>query len=256
MTALARDYLGHLGLDETAPLEQIHYSHLQNIPFDNLAIHLGEGVSLEIKDISEKLLNQRRGGYCFEHNLLSQEVLTQLGYTVRLHGARVYNPKQLPPVTHLVLEVTLPEGSFLYDVGFGGGGILYPLAFDGRSHEQAGYNFRLEEDVHQWVLRRNESPLYFIQKSDFYFIDCLCANHYTSTYPDSPFVKTLTFQKFFANQRLILRKQDQLWRKTLISPEKEEVNVLRPQQVEECLHTQFNYPLTDKVLAMIYKDLG
>jgi N-hydroxyarylamine O-acetyltransferase len=256
MTTLAGDYLSHLGLDQMASLAEIHYSHLQTIPFDNLGIHLGEGVSLDIKNIREKLLQKRRGGYCFEHNLLSREVLTQLGHSIRLHGARVFHPKQIPPVTHLVLEIMLPQGSFLYDVGFGGGGILYPLAFDGQSHEQAGYEFRLEEEALQWTLLRNDVPLYYIQKSEFFYIDCLCANHYTSTYPDSPFVKTLTFQKFFGNQRVILRKQEGVWRQTLISPSEEVVSVLSPQELKERLLSQFKYPLTDEMLEIINEGLS
>lgn len=98
--------------------------HVQHIPFENLDILLGRGISLEPSAIEQKLVAQRRGGYCFEHNWLMAEVLTRLGFSATFLSARsrqtTLSTAPLPR-THTLLRVEVPGDatSYLVDVGFG-----------------------------------------------------------------------------------------------------------------------------------------
>jgi len=71
-------------------LKALQCLHLQAIAFENLNPLLGLAVSLDSQALMNKLVDQRRGGYCFENNLLFLEILTGLGFQARGITGRVY----------------------------------------------------------------------------------------------------------------------------------------------------------------------
>ena len=76
--------IGYTG-PRTATLEVLNgimAAHVQSIPFENLDVLLGRPISLAPEDIARKLIAERRGGYCFEHNTLLLHVLEALGFAV------------------------------------------------------------------------------------------------------------------------------------------------------------------------------
>src|SRR6185437_7015450 len=102
-------------------------------------------------DLERKLVAGRRGGYCFEHNLLLTSALEHLGLEVEpmLARARVGGaPLQTRPATNLVLRVTDLDGRQWHaDVGFGLGTLLDPIPFGPSGvHEQSGWSFRVVQD--------------------------------------------------------------------------------------------------------------
>jgi N-hydroxyarylamine O-acetyltransferase len=114
-------YLDRIGVPSRperneATLRGLQLAHLLAVPFENLSIHLGEPISLEPDEIFDKIVNRRRGGFCFELNGLFASLLATLGFEVRLAAAGVYGPAGLgPPLNHLALIVD----GLLVDVGFG-----------------------------------------------------------------------------------------------------------------------------------------
>lgn len=70
-------------------MRALHLLHPQAIPFENLAVLLGRPVKLDLASIQRKLVTDRRGGYCYEHNLLLRSVLQTLGFRVRSFAGRV-----------------------------------------------------------------------------------------------------------------------------------------------------------------------
>lgn len=119
-----RLYLQRLNLTRALPdlkfLKKLHRAHLLHIPFENLDIHYGGKISLEIPKIFEKVVQRRRGGLCFELNALFFHLLSNLGFEAYLGSARVYQNDQLTPeFDHMLVFVVLPEGQFLCDIGFG-----------------------------------------------------------------------------------------------------------------------------------------
>ena len=84
-------YLERVGLTGDPTLAQLDLAHATSIPFENLDPHQGLAVSLELDDLQRKLVAGRRGGYCFEQNLLLKAALeAALGAEVELLLARAW----------------------------------------------------------------------------------------------------------------------------------------------------------------------
>jgi N-hydroxyarylamine O-acetyltransferase len=116
--------IGHAGdrAPTLATLNALILAHVTTIPFENLDILLGKGVSLDADAIVAKLVDGGRGGYCFEHNALFLDVLGTLGFSARPISARVriQRPREFtPPRTHMFVRVELDGVSWLADVGVG-----------------------------------------------------------------------------------------------------------------------------------------
>jgi arylamine N-acetyltransferase len=127
-------YLERIGLSAgvTPTLSAIHRAHATSIPFENLDPHRGIPISLAHEDLERKLVHDRRGGYCFEHNMLLAAALEHLGLTVERMLARVRAgapPGTVRPRSHLVLRVSDGVGVWHADVGFGLGTLLDPIPF-------------------------------------------------------------------------------------------------------------------------------
>lgn len=130
MTVIER-YLSRIGagfpLGHTDPVEVLDdllARHAAAIPFENLDPLTGQGVSLLPADVAGKLIDAHRGGFCHEHALLSQQVLTELGYECFGILARVYRDPALSTPsgqTHHATLVRVDGELRLFDPGFGGG---------------------------------------------------------------------------------------------------------------------------------------
>ncbi|MFL5822153.1 MAG: arylamine N-acetyltransferase family protein, partial [Solirubrobacteraceae bacterium] len=194
-------YLERIGLsgDGGATMQAIHRAHATTVPFENLDPHRGIPISLAQEDLEQKLVAQRRGGYCFEHNLLLASALEHLGLKVEPMLARVRAgapARTLRPRAHLVLRVTDDQGSvWQADVGFGLGTLLEPIPFGpdpGGAHEQAGWSFRVVEEgpelVLQTLLDGEWSDVYAFPPEPVPRVDIETSNWWTCTHPRSPFV--------------------------------------------------------------------
>ena len=106
---------------DLATLAALQWAHLRQIPFENLSIHSGEAIVLEEAALFRKIVEQRRGGFCYELNSLFAALLHELGYRVSLLAARVAGAdgNYGPEFDHLCLAVHLEDGAYLVDVGFG-----------------------------------------------------------------------------------------------------------------------------------------
>ena len=191
-------YLDRIGLDAgSGPgLAEVHRAHATGISFENFDPFSGTPVSLEVADLEDKIVTRGRGGYCFEHNLLLRAALESLGgMEVSAMLARVrMAPEGSPrPLNHLLLRVTDRDGTWLADVGYGGGGLLDPLPFaTGTESEQSGWSYRLVEDSSELVLQVFQdggwTDMYGFVPEPAEPVDIEVNNWYTSTHPESPFV--------------------------------------------------------------------
>lgn len=105
-------------------LRFLHLQHLLTVPFEDLTIHTGDRVSLELQLLYDKIVLKKRGGFCYENNGLFSWLLSQLGFEVVILSAQVKNRLTGcygPPFDHLVMMVTLDGQRWLCDVGFGAG---------------------------------------------------------------------------------------------------------------------------------------
>lgn len=159
-------YLTRIGYDgpvaPTLPvLQGLHLAHLRRVPFENLDIHLGKPISLAERDLFTKVVQQRRGGFCYELNGLFAALLREIGYEVTLLAAQFPLPDGREPIKfdHLVLRVEAPGmAPVLADVAAGRNGITGPLAIGSDAPQvqpAAGASFRLQpEDGAMWLWRQ------------------------------------------------------------------------------------------------------
>jgi N-hydroxyarylamine O-acetyltransferase len=116
-------YLARIGASRDATLAELQERHLLTVPFENLSIHLGEPIVLDPAAIVAKVVDRRRGGFCYELNSAFAALLDALGHRTELLAAKVHGPDGTmgPPFDHMAVLVhdrTTGEG-FLADVGFG-----------------------------------------------------------------------------------------------------------------------------------------
>lgn len=194
------DFNGDLAPNLTL-LNSLHLTHARRIPFENLDILLGRPIQVDLTSIQKKLVHDRRGGYCFEHNLLMAAVLTRLGFSVRQLAARVrLGSDQLRARAHMLLMVELDEQPLLVDVGFGAQGFQRPLPFEpGKVFHRFHWPYRVVPENDIWVLQSQSEnswvDLYAFTLEPQYWIDYKVANHYVSTHPDSMFAQALIVQR-------------------------------------------------------------
>jgi N-hydroxyarylamine O-acetyltransferase len=197
-----------------AALHALHFAHVTHIPFENLDILLGRAISLDLASLQAKLVAGRRGGYCFEQNLLFSAVLQALGFTVTQLAARVrLGTDALRPRTHMTLLVDADGAQWLADVGFGASGPLLPVPFDGQSvARQHAWAYRIVDEAGLWLLQSSRGGpwenLYAFTLEPQHRVDYELASHYTSTHPSSPFTQTLTAQQSAPEVRRILRGRE------------------------------------------------
>jgi N-hydroxyarylamine O-acetyltransferase len=203
-------------------LGALHRLHPAAIPFENLSTLLREPVPLDLASLQGKLVDARRGGYCFEQNRLFAGVLEHVGFDVTPLAARVVWNQQaglVNPRTHMVLLVAVGTARFLCDVGFGGVTLTAPieLAPDRRQatpHE----DFRLIELGREYELQvclgRNAAGedvwrgTYRFDLQPQLPVDYEMANHYVATHESSHFRTRLMVARPFDSGRYALANND------------------------------------------------
>ena len=117
------DRIGYKGVIDSSykTLSHLQKAHLLNIPFENLDIHYNRPIELNIDKIYNKIINNKRGGFCYELNGLFYELLKSLGFNAKIISARVFDGKSNygAEFDHLALIVTIGKIAYLVDVGFG-----------------------------------------------------------------------------------------------------------------------------------------
>ncbi|HEX3884684.1 MAG TPA: arylamine N-acetyltransferase [Stellaceae bacterium] len=193
--------IGYAGSREPtlAALRGIVAGHATSIPFENVDVLLGRGASLAEDALADKMVTRRRGGYCFEHDTLLLRALAALGFAVEGLAARVLWGRADPspgPRTHMLLRVTLPDGIYLADVGFGGLTLTAPIRFE------TGIEQETPHEPHRLVARDGEielqawldgdwTPLYRASPVAQAPVDYEVGNWFTSTHPNSLFTNNL-----------------------------------------------------------------
>ena len=192
-------YFRRIGYDgsrepDLALLNGIASAHVQAIPFENVDVLRGLPIHLEPEALAKKLVDGRRGGYCFEQNGLLLEVLRALGYDARPVSARVryQRPRDYTPArTHLLVRVELEE-SWLVDVGVGAMSCTGALRLADEGEQATPHEPRrlLRENgliYHQVRFGDEWHDVSELTLEEMPPIDRVVGNWYTSTHPQSHF---------------------------------------------------------------------
>lgn len=204
------DYLARIqvarpvGVDAGA-LRKLQVHHLMAVPFENLSIHLGEGVVLDESALIEKLVYRRRGGFCYELNGAFAALLSALGFTVTLLAARVHGPDGWGPLfDHLALRVDASE-RWLVDVGFGRFS-HHPLNVDVRSQQcDPGGTFRIADAADGDLdIFMDGEPQYRIESRSRRLRDFEPTSWWQQTSPESHFTRSLVCSRLTENGQITL----------------------------------------------------
>jgi len=145
--------IGYTGSQEPSSetLRALHRAHMLTVPFENLDIHFGRPIVCDSSCFLHKIIEEHRGGFCYELNGAFAELLRTLGFEVTLLSARVTRDggTESPEFAHLALRVEIPghqeEGPWLGDVGFGDS-FVEPLRLKpGIEQSHIGRLYRLSE---------------------------------------------------------------------------------------------------------------
>jgi N-hydroxyarylamine O-acetyltransferase len=194
-------------------LADLHRLHAEAIPFENLAAFLGEPVRLDAASIHEKLVERRRGGWCFEQNLLFSRVLEAIGFPVRRLAARVrWNvaPGVITARSHMLTRVTADGRDWIADVGFGGQSLTAPLLLAPHVEQPTPHEtFRLVPEGGGFVLEAHVADewqaLYAFDLHEQHLADYEVSNWYLANHPQSPFVTGIVAARAGADRRHALR---------------------------------------------------
>lgn len=199
---------------DVATLHQLQHAHLLTVPFENLDIGWKRPIRLDIDSLWDKLILQKRGGFCYELNGLFAELLKTIGFEIRYLNARVFNSSGQPGIDfgHLALLVRLPGSPtrWLVDVGFGDS-FQQPLDFEERGEQVQGLRaYRVEQVEAGYVSwQRNYDGMwerqYFFDLQPHRFPDeyeAGCLYHQTS--PLSSFKRSSIISRATSNGRISL----------------------------------------------------
>jgi N-hydroxyarylamine O-acetyltransferase len=207
-------YLERIGFGGTArpdleTLRELQRVHVRAVPFENLDVQLRRTVGFDLDTCFDKIVRQRRGGWCFELNGLLGWALREIGFDVVRISAGVMR-EHLGDVqmgNHLCLLVRT-DRPYLVDVGFGGS-LSQPLPLEGSGHDHSPYRIMLT-DMGDGYWRFSEraygEPFSFdfcIGTADETRFAEKCAMLQTS--PDSPFVQNLVAQRRMGDTHISLR---------------------------------------------------
>jgi N-hydroxyarylamine O-acetyltransferase len=208
-------YLERIGFRGTAApdfatLAAFQAAQADAIPFEGLDPFLGRPVKLDLVSLQAKLVESRRGGYCFEQNLLLKAALEAIGFEITGLAARVrwMSPPDSPlgPRTHMLLKVDLPGGTYLADTGFGACLLDAPLRFETGAKQRTPLGtYRLSERDGLFSLSAKRADgwrtMYVFNLEPQIQSDFELGNWYTSTSPLVPFTSRLIMERVSGAKR-------------------------------------------------------
>jgi len=194
-------YLKRIGFEGEAKadlptLTQLQYRHFLSVPYENLDILRGVPLSLDVRDLYEKIVVRGRGGYCFELNALFNWLLCEIGFKTTSYISRfLLDEPEIPMRRHRVMRVDIGGESYIADVGVGCIVPERPLRLaENEETEVENEVYTLKKDPFLgWVLnyKKNEEwrPLYSFTEEEQLEVDFVQPNFYCQYHPDSIFNK-------------------------------------------------------------------
>lgn len=176
-------------------LNRLIVAHSHAISYETLDIMLGRPPKLDLASLQSKMITSKRGGYCFEQNMLFRAGLRSLGYRITSLQGRVVRGLAIDaprPAIHMLLQVELPEGPYLADVGFGNLAptsalLLAPQVEQETPHELMRFIDVDGELTLQARLNHGWQHIYRVIPYPRYDGEYEITNWYTGTHPETPY---------------------------------------------------------------------
>uniref|UniRef100_A0A8D2B147 arylamine N-acetyltransferase n=1 Tax=Sciurus vulgaris TaxID=55149 RepID=A0A8D2B147_SCIVU len=167
-------------------LTDILQHQIRAVPFENLNIHCGESMELDLETVFDQVVRRKRGGWCLQVNHLLYWALTTMGFQTTMLGGYVYNTpanRYSNGMIHLLLQVTISGKNYIADAGFGRSYQMWqPLELiSGKDQPQIPCIFRLTEEKGTWYLDQIRREQH-IPNQEFLNSDLLEKNKYRKIY--------------------------------------------------------------------------
>lgn len=176
-------------------LKLVQYNSVLNIAYENLDILCKKPLRLDAQSLFEKIVTNKRGGYCFEVNALLSWFFKENGFEVKDYFARfLRGEKEIPMRRHRILTVKCDDGVYFCDIGIGQTAPRYPVKLEeGLVQEQFGESYKFEKDERGYVLydlHKGEWREFISFTEDIaYEIDFVQPSFYCEAHADSVFNK-------------------------------------------------------------------
>jgi N-hydroxyarylamine O-acetyltransferase len=240
-------------------LNRLIFAHAHAISYETLDIMLGRPPTLEITALQNKMIAGRRGGYCFEQNMLFRAGLRSFGYRITSLQGRVIRGLAIDaprPAIHMLLQVELPEGPHLADVGFGNLAPTAALLLKPHVEQETPHEIMRFIDVGgeltlQARLKHGWEHIYRVIPYPRYDGEYEITNWYTATHPDTPYQGNIIVARpgpertriTMYNARVTVRDADGHAEKRWLETDGEYYDVLRGefglnmsnQEIERCI---------------------
>jgi len=245
------NYAGHVSVTFES-LRELHRCHVMAIPFEALDVQWKRPISVDLEDIFDKVIVNKRGGLCYELNYLFAHFLRTVGFDVTMVSARIFERGEFgPEFDHMALIVRLEEEEWLLDVGYGDLFIeplklrsteVQPDQFkDYRVELQPNGRFLLVEALKNSERFRNKYSFDLVPREVSEFVEqCLIKQ----TSPESHFVKNIictipteTGRKTILNNTLKVKSNDQT-EQVKIESEEQMLEILRDEFAIDVMHTK------------------
>jgi N-hydroxyarylamine O-acetyltransferase len=233
--------------DSTTPtletLNRLILAHSHSIAYETLDIMLGRPPKLDVASLQSKMITSKRGGYCFEQNMLFRAGLRSLGYRITSLQGRVVRGLEIDaqrPAIHMLLQVELPEGAYLADVGFGNLAptsalLLAPQIEQETPHELMRFIDIGGELTLQARLKHGWQHIYRVIPYPRYDGEYEITNWYTGTHPETPYQNNIIVAKpgpnrtriTMYNARVTVRDADGQAKKRWLATQGEFRDILR-----------------------------
>ena len=233
------NYIGSL-VPTAETLRELQVAHLLAVPFENLSIHAKEPIVLADEALFTKIVERRRGGFCYEANGLFASLLRELGFDVAMlsAGVAIAEGGFGPDFDHMVLMVSLDQ-RWLVDVGFGDS-FLEPLLLDDRGEQVEGERaYRILPDGAHLVLARRDNGgewkaqfRFTLRPYEYADFAEMCRYHQTS--PESHFTRARICSRAtregritLSEMRFITTSKNGGRQERLLTNQKEQADILR-----------------------------
>jgi len=244
------EYLRRIGIEknDVAPtlenLKLLQRRHLLSVPFENLDIHWQRPINLDNEKFYEKIVGEKRGGFCYELNGLFYELLGEIGFQSKMISLKVSreNGEFSPEFAHLAILTRIENKEYLVDVGFGDF-IAEPLEFV--------LETELEDETGTFLIKKFDENYFEVLKKDGkdWKSECIFTTstrdlsefsdmcHFQQTSPESNFTRKKICSLLTENGRKTLTDKKFIETK---NGEKNELDVNSEEEFERILEREFS----------------
>lgn len=187
-------------------LSDVVIRHVATFAFSSVGCQLDEDLPLDFESLYQRIVIQRRGGYCFEQNGLLYGVLEELGFSPKLFLARViHNQDTHPGLTHRITMVEYEGQLYVLDVGFGFLGPRLPVPMSEIESNDGKKTFRIAEgrtgEYHMQIFKDGDFfSLYRFELARYGQADCEVGHFFSHRHPDANFVNHLVVSLIQENE--------------------------------------------------------